>query len=114
MVMAHAFAPRACFPEQSQMLKQALPLEGASVFAQNTTRGTLSDKEGAFKLYLEKGGYEIVVSFTGYMSKTINLELTGDRTLTCNWIKAIIRWEKLSSKIQTRFRMAGKAREVFS
>jgi hypothetical protein len=57
-----------------------LPLEGASVFAQNTTRGTLSDKEGAFKLYLEKGGYEIVVSFTGYMSKTINLELTGDRT----------------------------------
>lgn len=57
-----------------------LPLEGASVFAQNTTRGTLSDKEGAFKLYLEKGGYEVVVSFTGYVSKTINLEVTGDRT----------------------------------
>ena len=57
-----------------------LPLEGASVFAQNTTKGTLSDKEGAFKLYLDKGGYEIVVSFTGYTSKTINLEVTGDRT----------------------------------
>lgn len=57
-----------------------LPLEGASIFAQNTTRGTLSDKEGAFSFYLEKGGYEIVVSFTGYTSKTINLELTGDRT----------------------------------
>lgn len=57
-----------------------LPLEGASVFAQNTTKGTLSDKEGAFKLYLDKGGYEIVVSFTGYASKTINLEVTGDRT----------------------------------
>lgn len=56
------------------------PLEGASIFAQNTTKGTLSDKEGAFKLYLDKGGYEIVVSFTGYTSKTINLELTGDRT----------------------------------
>jgi hypothetical protein len=57
-----------------------LPLEGASIFAQNTTKGTLSDKEGAFKLYLDKGGYEIVVSFTGYASKTINLEVTGDRT----------------------------------
>src|SRR5919112_494385 len=56
------------------------PLEGASVFAQNTTKGTLSDKEGAFKLYLEKGGYEIVVSYSGYASKTINLEVAGDRT----------------------------------
>ncbi|NTS42473.1 carboxypeptidase-like regulatory domain-containing protein [Flavisolibacter sp. BT320] len=60
-----------------------LPLEGASVFAQNTTRGTLSDKEGAFKLYLERGGYEIVISFTGYLSRTINLaEVTGDREFT--------------------------------
>lgn len=57
-----------------------LPLEGASVFAQNTTKGTLSDKEGTFKLYLDKGGYEIIVSFTGYASKTINLEVTGDQT----------------------------------
>jgi hypothetical protein len=57
-----------------------LPLEGASVFAQNTTKGTLTDKEGTFRLHLEKGGYEIVVSFTGYLSKTINLEVTGDRT----------------------------------
>lgn len=56
------------------------PLEGASVFAQNTTKGTVSDKEGSFSLLLEKGGYEIVVSFTGYTSKTLNLEVTGDRT----------------------------------
>jgi hypothetical protein len=59
--------------------ESGLPLEGASVFAQNTTKGTLTDKEGAFRLYLDKGGYEIVVSFTGYISKTINLEVTGDR-----------------------------------
>ena len=59
------------------------PLEGASVFAQNTTKGTLSDKEGAFKLFLDRGGYEVVISFTGYMSRTINLaEMNGDRTFT--------------------------------
>ena len=56
------------------------PLEGASVFAQNTTKGTMTDKEGAFRLYLEKGGYEINITFTGYVSKTINLEVTADRT----------------------------------
>lgn len=56
------------------------PLEGASVFAQNTTKGTTTDKAGAFKLHLDKGGYEINVTFTGYATKTINLEVTGDRT----------------------------------
>ena len=56
------------------------PLDGASVFAQNTTKGTMTDKEGTFRLYLEKGGYEVNITFTGYVSKTINLEVTGDRT----------------------------------
>lgn len=58
-----------------------LPLEGASVFAQNTTKGTLTNKEGFYQLYLEKGGYEIIVSYSGYASRTINLaEITADRT----------------------------------
>jgi len=58
-----------------------LPLEGASVFAQNTTKGTITDKEGAYRLFLEKGGYEIIISFSGFASKTINLaEITTDRT----------------------------------
>jgi hypothetical protein len=55
------------------------PLTGASVFAQNTTKGTITDKDGNFSLYLNKGGYEIIISFTGYESRKINLELTGDR-----------------------------------
>jgi len=55
-------------------------LEGASVFAQNTTKGTMTDKEGNFRLYLAKGGYEINITFTGYASRTINLEVTGDRS----------------------------------
>lgn len=64
------------------------PLEGASVFAQATTRGTLTSKEGAFRLYLEKGGYEINVTFTGYVSRTLNVELTGDRTFNLELQKA--------------------------
>jgi len=45
------------------------PLEGASVFAQNTTAGVVTKADGTFKLVLNKGGYELVVSFTGYVAK---------------------------------------------
>ena len=49
------------------------PLQGASVFAQNTTRGTTTDKEGVFHLALDKGGYDLIVSFTGYSNQTIKV-----------------------------------------
>lgn len=65
-----------------------LPLEGASVFAQNTTKGTITDKDGNFRLYLDKGGYEIIVSFTGYISRTINFEATADREFNLELQKA--------------------------
>jgi hypothetical protein len=54
------------------------PLQGASVFAQNTTKGTITNNEGIFHLGLDKGGYEIIFSFTGYSSKTINVQGTSE------------------------------------
>ena len=47
-----------------------LPLQGASVFAENTTIGTATDAEGVFRLRLPNGGYSIVVTFTGYQAET--------------------------------------------
>lgn len=55
------------------------PLEGASVFAQNTTAGTITNKEGYFKLQLGKGGYELVVTYTGYQNKQQNI-VAGENT----------------------------------
>jgi len=46
------------------------PLQGASVFAQNTTYGTATDASGNFKLWLPAGGYDIVVTFTGYTTES--------------------------------------------
>ncbi len=46
------------------------PLVAASVFAQNTTSGTVTDAEGNFKLRLPAGGYELAVTFTGYETVT--------------------------------------------
>lgn len=58
-----------------------LPLEGASVFAQNTTRGAVTDKEGNYRLFLNKGGYELVITYTGFTSSTIKVEADGDKQL---------------------------------
>ena len=54
-----------------------LPLQAASVFAQNTTIGTATDTAGRFTLELPNGGYELVVTFTGYQTETKRIT-TGD------------------------------------
>lgn len=49
------------------------PLAGASVFAQNTTQGTTSSAEGTFALRLPNGGYELIVSYTGYETRSVRI-----------------------------------------
>lgn len=46
------------------------PLQAASVFAENTTLGTATDGDGNFTLYLPNGGYNLVITFTGYQTET--------------------------------------------
>jgi hypothetical protein len=49
------------------------PLPGASVFCQNTTIGTVTNKQGEFSLNLKAGGYELIISYTSYQTKTIRI-----------------------------------------
>lgn len=49
------------------------PLVKASVFCQNTTLGTVSDKQGEFSLSLRSGGYDLIFSYTGYQTQTIRV-----------------------------------------
>lgn len=58
-----------------------LPLEGASVFAQNTTVGTITKADGTYKLALSKGGYELIISYSGFTTERINVEAVEDRML---------------------------------
>ncbi len=46
------------------------PLQGASVFAENTTLGTVTDQDGKFVLALPNGGYSLVVSYTGFNTQS--------------------------------------------
>lgn len=50
-----------------------LPLQGASVFAQNTTIGEASDAEGNFSIRLPEGGYSLVTTYSGYETETIRI-----------------------------------------
>ena len=49
------------------------PLAFASVFCQNTTFGTTTNKEGAFHLSIKEGGYDLVITYTGYKSLLIRI-----------------------------------------
>ena len=50
-----------------------MPLQGASVFAQNTTIGEASDSTGNFSIRLPEGGYSLVTTYTGYETETIRI-----------------------------------------
>src|SRR4030095_14845506 len=49
------------------------PLAFASVFCQNTTQGTATNKEGTFSMSLKEGGYDLVITYTGYRSRMIRI-----------------------------------------
>lgn len=56
-------------------------LVGASVVVKNTTRGAITDIDGKYQLELEKGNYDIVISYVGYTTIETNVELQNDMTL---------------------------------
>ncbi|HLF45509.1 MAG TPA: carboxypeptidase-like regulatory domain-containing protein, partial [Chitinophagaceae bacterium] len=49
------------------------PLAFASVFCQNTTLGTTTNKEGSFSLNVKNGGYDLVITYTGYRPQLIRI-----------------------------------------
>ncbi|MBC8035146.1 MAG: carboxypeptidase-like regulatory domain-containing protein [Chitinophagaceae bacterium] len=53
------------------------PLAGASVFCQNTTIGAVTNSEGKFRLQLPAGGYDLVISYTGYETQELRINNTN-------------------------------------
>lgn len=65
------------------------PLSGASAFCPNTTYGTISNAEGLFYLKLPDGGYDLVISYTGYEKKIFRISnsLSNKDTLVVELVK---------------------------
>ncbi len=65
------------------------PLEGAAVYFNNTTIGTITNSKGEFELKIKEGSYTLIVSFLGYKTKQVlispqNKELKLNVTLEEN------------------------------
>jgi len=80
-----SFAQSASFNITGKVIDAATkaPMQGASVFAQNTTVGTATDASGVFSLWLNNGGYDLAISFTGYetYSKRISTADATDKNI---------------------------------
>ncbi|HEU4610298.1 MAG TPA: carboxypeptidase-like regulatory domain-containing protein, partial [Chitinophagaceae bacterium] len=74
-----------------------LPLAGASAYCQNTTYGTISNNDGLFYLRLPNGGYDLVITYTGYEKRMIRLSNKSDYadTLTI----ALVKQEKTMEEV---------------
>ncbi|MCC7401015.1 MAG: carboxypeptidase-like regulatory domain-containing protein [Chitinophagaceae bacterium] len=62
------------------------PLPGASVYCHNTTIGTTSNRQGEFSLQMKSGGYDLIITYTGYQTRTVRVSSDSGR-LTIPMIK---------------------------
>ena len=58
------------------------PLEGVNVWNQGSYKGTNTNGEGKFSLYLPSGNTELRLSYIGYQTTIIDLFIVGDTTLS--------------------------------
>jgi len=69
-----------CFATHSQynikgkvLSYKKLPLEGASVYSNNTTFGTITNSKGEFEFKINEGIHDLVVSFIGFETQQIKI-----------------------------------------
>ncbi len=75
LLSSFSFITNAQFSVSGKVIDSATkePLPGASVFCHNTTIGTTTNKQGEFSLQLKPGGYELIISYTGYQTNTVRI-----------------------------------------
>jgi len=78
----------------------SLPLQAASVFAQNTTMGTATNAAGDFVLRLPNGGYDLVFTFTGF--ETVTRRISTADTANNNFVITLKQKEKAMEEISIK------------
>lgn len=86
------------------------PLQGASVFAPQTTNGGATDGQGLFAFTLNQGSREVLISFIGYESVIVPAEAFSDTSKTntvylqpvVNTLKEMV-VKKISSEDRKKF-----------
>lgn len=79
-------------------------LPGAAVSLDKTTQGALTDIEGNYTLSVEPGSYTIVISFVGYETAKVNVEVKGKETTYLNYAiveqKALLQEVIITAKVE--------------
>ena len=63
------------------------PMTGASVYCQNTTIGSATNKQGEFSLQLKSGGYDLIITYTGYQTKQLRISHTDEKIPDIEMVK---------------------------
>ncbi len=59
------------------------PLIGANILLRETGAGTIVDKSGSFRITnLKSGSYQVEISFIGYLTKSVSVEIQNTQTTT--------------------------------
>lgn len=61
--------------------KSGSGMPGVTVLIQGTNNGTATDAEGNYNLSIGSGSYQVVVSFIGYTTQTIKVNVDGQKEL---------------------------------
>lgn len=87
------------FPVLGKVIDSAskLPLAGASAFCPNTTYGAVSNNEGLFFLRLPGGGYDLVVSYTGYERKVFRI--SNNQSATDTMVVELVKENKSMTEV---------------
>lgn len=73
------------------------PLNGASAFCQNTTHGTITNAEGLFFLRLPNGGYDLIITYTGY-TKSI-LRISSNQVMADTLVIELVKEDKALTEV---------------
>lgn len=94
-----AFAQQKEFTILGKVIDSAsrLPLNKGSVFCMNTTYGTITNEEGLFFMRLPYGGYDLVVSYTGYEKHVVRI--SGNLASTDTLQIALIKEDKSLTEV---------------
>jgi hypothetical protein len=73
------------------------PLPGASAYCQHTTQGTVTNAQGLFFMRLPNGGYDLVVTYTGYEKRMYRL--SGSQQATDTLVVELVKEEKAMTEV---------------
>lgn len=87
-----------------------LPLPSASVFANNTHIGTVTDAGGNFTLSVPAGEYELAITFTGYQSQIVRINSVNSTIspLTISLNNSIVSFETMHVHFDKDFYLPGE------